>query len=495
MGKAVRGAGWTILTGIGSRSVGLVGSLVLTHYLAPAVQGEVMNAFIVVLFAHQFSSFGAQQYLVANRTAGSAVTWNVLVFQTIIGLVFFGATVVFRDSFGVIFNAPTMGKFVPGMALALFFERMGMVPERLLVRQLQFRRIGLGRTVGELAYTGVSVGLAALGWGGMAIVWGNICRCCLNFTVLVAGVDRAEWLTPAKLSRETMRPVLRYSLPLWIGAFATFATRRGDNLIVSWLFGANTAGVYNQAYNFADVPAVTVGEQIGDVLFPSFTQMDAETRKAALLRSTGLLAIVVFPLAVGLGAVTPSLVAALLGKEWAGVAPMLIILSGLSVSRPVGWTVQAYLQGSNRPRATMWLSIAKIVFLFGSLVSIGQLTRNPLWACGAVGLAFGLHSLASVWTVSRLDGIAMPKFLGRLLPPLLACVPMALAVVGVRHALAQMGLHSATVSLVLELMVGALTYVVSALVVARELSKDFINLVMNAIRRRGGDAGGPPSSD
>ena len=71
-------------------------------------------------------------------------------------------------------------------------------------------------------------------------------------------------------------------------------------------------GAYNLAYNVADVPAVQVGEQIGDVLLPSFAKLEPAARKAALVRSTGLLALVTFPLAVGLGAIAQPLVDALL---------------------------------------------------------------------------------------------------------------------------------------------------------------------------------------
>ena len=494
--RAVRGAGWTILTGVGSRSVGLVGTLALTYYLSPEVQGEVANAFIVVLTAHQLSTLGATQYLVAHPKSGPEVAWNVLVFQTVLGVLFFGGVVALRDQFGAFLHAPTMGQYVPGMALAIFIERVGMVPERLLARKLNFRTIGLGRTVGEVLYTGASVWLAWRGWGGMAIVWGNVLRCSANFLILAIAADRSEWLAPSKVSRAILKPVLSFSLPLSVGAFATFATRRFDNLVISRLFGPGVAGQYGLAYNLADVPAVQVGEQIGDVLFPSFAQMDPKTRKKALLRATGLMALVVFPLAVGLGAVAPSVVSAMLSKEWAGVAPMLLILSALSVTRPVGWTVQAYLQASKRPRQAMWLGLAKIVFLLGALILIGNVTKNPLWACGAVGIAFGGHSLASMWVVSRLDDISMTKFLGRLVPPLLACIPMGIAVLGVRYGLAEMGVHKAGVSLVVEVFAGALGYIGGALVVARALSVDFIELVKNAVRRRrGGRNSEPPPSE
>ena len=65
----VRGALWTIATGVGSRGVGLVGTLVLTRFIAPDAYGEVMVASVVVQTANQITAIGFGQYLVANPDA------------------------------------------------------------------------------------------------------------------------------------------------------------------------------------------------------------------------------------------------------------------------------------------------------------------------------------------------------------------------------------------------------------------------------------------
>jgi len=44
----VRGAIWTISSGIGARVIGLVGTLAVTRFIAPADYGEVTVAVVVV---------------------------------------------------------------------------------------------------------------------------------------------------------------------------------------------------------------------------------------------------------------------------------------------------------------------------------------------------------------------------------------------------------------------------------------------------------------
>ena len=67
---------------------------------------------------------------------------------------------------------------------------------------------------------------------------------------------------------------------------------------------------------------------------------------------------------------------------------------------------------------------------------------------------------------------------------LLACVPMVLAVIGVRGAMNHAGLHTPAVHMVVELAVGAIAYVVSALVFARGPALELLRLLGDIVKRR-----------
>ena len=485
---AVRGAAWTILTGIGSRGIGLVGTVVLTYFLARDVLGEVSDASVAVLIASQFSTLGVGQYLIANPKAGREVAWHATVLHLTLGALAIGACVVFQAPLGRWMNAPHIAKYLPGLAISMFIDKITFIPERLLARDMKFRAVGVSRTAGELTYSLMSVGLAVLGLGGVAVVYANIARSVLRNLMVLRSTARAEWLTPSAFSGRVMKGMMRFGIPFSIGASAGQSARRFDNMLVSAFFGTEVVGMYNLAYNVADVPAVQVGEQIGDVLLPSFAKMDAQERKDALVRSTGLLALIVFPLAVGLGAIAPTLVRTILRPGWEGVAPMLTILSALSVTRPVGWTISAYLQARNKPGSVMGLEVFKLAAV---IVSISLLAKfGVLWACAGVGVAFTAHALASIWIVYRLDAIPFFELLWRGVPPLLACGPLVLAVLGVRFGMRAMGIDLAALQLALELLAGGLAYVGSALVMARGTSTDLITLIRNAVRKRGARAAG-----
>jgi lipopolysaccharide exporter len=479
---SVRGVLWTISSGIGSRAVGLLGTLIITRFVAPSEYGEVMVAAVLGMTANQLSTIGWGQYLVSRPDAPRSTAFHVTAFHVCLGVFALGVLLLSGARLGPLLDAPGMARYLPGLALSVLLDRIAFVPERILVRNLRFGRLGATRTAGDLTHSAVSIASAVLGLGALSIVLGNVGRSLVRLCVYVASVDRRDWLSPCPINREETRALLAFGVPMSLGALCEFATRRWDNLLVSRFFGPGPTGMYNLAYNLADVPAIQVGEQIGDVLLPSFARMEPERRAEAFVRSLGLLGLVVFPLAVGLGVVAPTLVATIFDARWRALGPMLVLLSALSVARPVGWTVSSYLQASHLPRRILWLEAFKLGLLLLCIFTIGR--RSPLWTCLAVGVAFGGHALASLWVVRQVHGVLLRRSLGSLGPALGCCLIMSGAVLLARSLLTQTEALRPALQLAIEVAVGALAYLAAVLVLARRVSQELLAKLRVALRLR-----------
>ncbi len=474
--KAVRGAAWTIGSSIGARLIGVIGTLLLTRFLAPDIMGEVSIASVLVLTSNQLSIFGFGQYVIAKPKAGRRAAFHASFYHLTFGVVAFAAVLLFRKPLTPLFGSPGAVVYVPGLMLAVCFDRLAYMPERILVRDMRFRVVSLSRTAGEIIYTGTSIGLAAAGWGGEAIVLANVARSVLRLLIFGRAAPWREWIEPHRLHLGETRDLFRFGLPLSLATSAHFAARRWDNLVFASIFGPGPTGLYNLAYNLADIPATQVGEHIGDVLLPSFAHMTEGQRSRALVRATALLAMLVFPLAVGLGAISDTLVQVLFNREWQGVAPLLLVLSALAIFRPIGWTIASYLQVRDKPRAIMWLECGKVVALLAGIFLLGR-AGGPQWACAGVGVAFALHALASVWYIHAIDGIRMSRMVAGFVGPLAACVPMVAAVYGARWGWHALGIHNRAVELGFEIVAGGLVYLPSAMILARGTAADFVGLL------------------
>lgn len=463
-----------LAAGLITRVVGLVGTLLIVRWVSPGEYGEALVAAVVVGSASTFSTLGVGQFVIVKARGRRDLTFHATLFLLALGAVALVLVLALQDRLGVWFNVPGLHRYLPGMALSMCADRLWFVPERLLMRDMRFATVALSRSAGDLGYTVVSLWAALLGWGGMAIVAGNVGRSAIRCAITLPAVDRRDWLQPCRVRRDVLLEVLEFGWPLAVGLMAAFVASRWDNLLVSRFFGPAVMAAYSIAYNLAGMASGLVLDQVIDVLVPSFTLSDARRRGEGLLRGASLLALVVTPLCLGLAAVAPTVVATLFDARWSAVAPMLAALSVAAVLGPPAALVVAYLQACERPKLTMLVQLVLAVGVVASVGTVGQL--GPLWTCGAVGGAFFLCILAGGLVLRRVDGIPLHRLAGTQLGPILASLPMLAAVLGARWLLARGRVDAAYVRLAAEVAVGAAVYVGAALVIARPVARDLVAL-------------------
>lgn len=482
--KAARGALWTIVSSMGGRAVGVIGTLVMTRFLHPHQIGEVADATVLAMTANWVTIWGFGQYAVVKGRGPDAaeVTWHALVSYAGLGAISLGLMALYGGRLAPYFGAPEAAAYVPGMALALYIQRLGAVPERVLTRQMKFRASGMSLAIGESTYTAVAIALAAAGCGGMSIIIAKIVQSCVSTTILVRAAGLSNVLTPTPLRWARFKDMLRFGVPLAVQNVSNQASRYWDRLAISHYFGTGAVGAYNMAYNLADIPAIQVGEQIALVLMPSMAELPPERRPRALERSTALLSLIIFPLAVGLGLVAEPLIAVLLpSNAWQEVAPLLAVLACLSVFRPITWVLSAYFEAESKTNRLMLLEVGKLIVLIAGIAALARFGLHA--AASAVGVAFGASAIAGVVMISRAGPSPMRLFIG-FLQPVIACCVMAAVALGAKWLMIELDHDHPVQLLPVMAITGALAYVGAALVICRETSRDLIALVKGALRRQ-----------
>ena len=463
-------------TGVGTRVLGLIGTLVLTRFIAPAEYGEVSAAAICVLSASQLTYFAFGQYVVANKSPAN-VAYQAMCVDLCIAVAAMVAVFFLRGPLGIMLDAPQMGRFIPGFVVTVVIDRARAVPASLLVRDLRFRTVALVNSVGELTFTGTAVSLAPQ-FGGYAVMAGAIARSVVTFILFMATAPRAEWLARSRLQKRVVQHLMGYGAPIMVSSVADRAASTWDNLIVLRLFGTRVMGAYALSYSLAETPLTYVAERMGDVLMPAFSKMEPAERPAAVVRAAGLMALVVAPLGVGLGSVAPTIVQVFFDARWAGMASILTMLSVMTVFQPVAWSAIAYLQAEKMTKVIMVMSIARATLLLTLVALLGWL-GGPVWACAGVGAGYAIHSVLTVTVTARFTPLPARRYFGNVLRPLFACVPMFVAVAALRSFLAERYIPGA-LSLAAQIVCGGAIYVGAAFVLAGANVRELIRLIRPA---------------
>ena len=478
--RATGGAAWTVASGLVSRGIGMVGTLIMTHYLAPQVMGEVTTATVLAFTANWITQLGLTQYVMLRAEGARDKVFHATAMS--LGLVAIALALVVSASplLANWFNTPDLAAYLPGMAVAVFIRRVSAIPDKLLLRRMRFRTVALANALGEVTYVGVALVLVATTrLGGHSIVIANIIQAAATAGVLIVACGTREWLTPVRLRWRQFREILSFGVPMGVEAFLYEAARYGDKLVFTKLFGAGRTGEYNLAYNLADMPASQVGEQVSNVVLPTLLQFEGKRRKQVLVRAIGLLSFVTFPMAVGLGIVAPTLVEVLLPERWQGVAPLLLVLAMVSVFRPINGLISQYLISTEQVAVLMRLEIVRVVVLFGTMILLGQV--GPIPAALSVGIASLVHMILLVGAV-HVDGDVVRDLLRVLRAPIAGCIGMVVVVLLVRMQLEPLATHN-LVLLGTEVMAGVLSYLASLYLLERAALRDVIDLARGLLQR------------
>src|SRR5690349_14614928 len=113
--QAARGAAWMIVTSLGARMVGVVGTLVIARFLDPDVIGEISVASILSFTIGWFTTWGFGSYAVVYGRGEHAreVTWHATVAYIALGVVGLAIALLVADPVTAWLHAPMAARFVP----------------------------------------------------------------------------------------------------------------------------------------------------------------------------------------------------------------------------------------------------------------------------------------------------------------------------------------------------------------------------------------------
>ena len=479
--QAAAGAFWTIGLGLASRVVGLVGTVLITHYLSPAVMGEVAAATVLAFTANWMTAWGFNQYVIVRGHEGREAVFHATVLHLTFG---FGALLLVflaGGSLSEFLNAPNLEAYLPGMLVAVGIKRLASIPDKLLMRQMRFRTVAIATATGEIVYVCLAVLMVeTTELGGVAIVIANIVQAMVVTSIEISAEGLRSWLAPVPWNWQRVRSILRFGTPLGLESLLSEASRYWDRLAFSRLFGPHATGMYSLAYNLADLPATYVGEHVASVLFPTLVHSDDASRPRLFCRAFGLLLLVTMPIAIGLAAIAHTLVELLLTPEWQPVAGFLVVLAAVGVFRPINSIAASLLMAAERNALLLASEFTKIVLLLGGMWALSPLGELP--SAASVAGAMGLQAAFLIFMLGR-SGFPAYDLWRHARGPCAAAGVLVVAVIGTRSALDEAPGLPVIFQLAAEIVAGAVAYCVAAWFLARQAVLELYAMVESQLRR------------
>ena len=384
-------SGWAFTLRISDRVLSLGRTILLARLLAPRDFGLFGIALLTLSTLEAVTQGGLAAAIVQRKGSVRAhldTAWTLQLARGAIlaAIVFLGAPLA-----AGFFLEPLAIPLLRTVALSVLLQAFSNVGAVLLQRELDFRRRFFHLASGTVADLVVSVLFAFVFRSAWALVFGLLAR---NATQTVVSYIVHSHRPRLSFSRARATELLEFGRWVFLSGLIAFLITQGDDILVGRVLGATALGLYQMAYRLANLSTTEVSHVISAVAFPAYAEIQQESSRLSrghrdLLGAVALLA---FPMAVGVIFLAPAFVSVVLGQDWIPAVPAVQILAAYGALRALGSTNGALLSGSGNPRVDLQIGAWKLLLL-GILIY----PMTIRWGIAGTALATTVPSFLTQW--------------------------------------------------------------------------------------------------
>jgi len=428
----IRGIAWTGAMRWATQLLGWASTLIVARLLAPTDYGLVGMAMVYLGFIHLINEFGLGAVIVQRRDLAADQLARLAGFALLLGVGFVVVSALVSGAVAEFFGEPTVRWIIPVASLAFLTSALQVVPQGLLTRDLDFRRLAWADGAEAVLAALTTLALAALGIGYWALVLGPLAGR-LTSTVLV-NIWRPQPIAwPRRFG--TISGAVTFGWHLVVSRLAWYLYSNADFTIVGRLLGKAALGAYTIGWTLASIPVDRITALVASVTPPVFSavQHDPPALQRYLKNLTEALALITFPAAIGMALIADEFVPLVLGTQWRSAVAPLQLLALSAALRSVSPLLPQIIVSRGHAKGNMQLTLVTalvlpVLFYFGS--RWGTAGVAAAWLVGHPLLVMPLYLSYAL----RLTGLPFPAYLRSLWPAASTTLAMAVAVWVVRLA-------------------------------------------------------------
>jgi len=456
------GIAWTSIVTWFSQALGWSTTLVVVHYLAPSDYGLIGMAALYLGLVQMASELGLGSAVVRfhDLTSNQLGQFNSL--SVIAGAAGVALSLAAAIPMGYFFREPRLPAIVAVMSLAFFISGFKIVPQALLQRQLQFRKLALIEGTQSIVGALSNLTMVLLGFGYWTLAIYPVV-CATVYAMLVVLNCPTHFRRP-RLS--SIRQPFAFSSHMLFTRFAWYAYSNADFAVIGKLLGKAALGAYTVGWTMSGMAVEKITSLIGRVT-PAFfatVQHDIAELRRYLLLLTEALALLTFPVCVGIALIAGDIVRLALGERWTVAIVPLQLLAIMATFRSIEPLIPQVLAAIGETRLNVRNALLTVVVLPAGFLFA---TRWGIVGVASAWLVLGPLMFSPLLAVA-LRRIELPArdYFRSLWPATSGCLIMALVVISVDRAfLKDTPLY---VSLLTKIVAGAAAYAGSVFTFQRD---------------------------
>lgn len=388
--RTLAGLGWNGATQLLGQLLQFAAAVILARILNPRDYGLLGMVLVFTGFARSLADLGLgasiiQKSDLTDRHLNSVFWLNVATGILLTLLLAITAPLVAR-----FYEEPRLTLLTIAVAFNFPLESLNVVQNALLSKSLNFRRKFWIEGVSILT-GGIAALILALEGAG---VWSLVGQLLTSTAVRVVVMWRlSSWRPAMDFSFSALKDLLHFGGNFLGFGIVLYWAGNVDKLVIGRWLGGAALGFYSLADRLMRLPMTNITSVTTAVMFPALSAMQDELEKVkgTYLRATRMIALITYPLLIGLSVLAEPAILVVYGNKWRGAIVLLRLLcyAGMaqSIYNTAAWVFLSQGRADTQFRLAVFCSSARAA---GVLIGVH-------WGLLGVAWAYVLGTYAFVW--------------------------------------------------------------------------------------------------
>lgn len=445
---------WKFSERILAQGVSFVVSIILARILMPEDYGIVSMVNIFITIADVFVVSGFSTALIqkhdANETDFSTILYCSLFVSVLIYVVLFLSAPFIAD----FYNEPILAQVIRVFGLRMPLAAYNSVQHAYVSRHMLFKKFFYSTLGGTLVSGIVGIAMAYLGFGVWALIGQYFTNSIIDIIVLSFTI---KWKPKLLFSLSSAKSLMSFGWKILMADLVGTVYQQLRSFIIGKVYTSADLAYYNRGKRFPDLITTNVDGTISSVLFPAMSDYsdDKEKIRNIVSRTMRVSSYIMFPLMIGMVAVSKPLIFVLLTEKWTEAIPYMQIMCIAGAVNSVTNTNLQALKAIGRSDVVLKLEfIKKPVGLVMILISMRFSVLAIAWTMPIYAI---YAAIVNMGPNKKLIGYGLKDQIMDLSPATLLSIIMFLAMKLVEQVYVTM-----PVLLVLQVLVGALVYLLAS---------------------------------
>ncbi len=332
--KTLRGLFWSFFEKAGQQCIQFIVGIILARLLLPDEFGLIAMLMIFMAIAESFINSGFGQALIQKQNATYIDECSIFYFNILVGFLAAGLLCLAAPWIAGFYNQPLLVPLTRALSLNMIINAFGLVQTTLLTKHIDFKTQLKVSVIATVISGSIGVTMAFNGFGVWSLVAQSLGS---NFfrTILLWFFN--TWRPSLVFSFVSLRGMFAFGSKLLLSGLISTIFDNLYLIVIGKMFSSVDLGFYSRAKGFQRLPVYNISGTVGRVIFPVFSliQDDKPRLKRGVRKSLTTLAMINFPMMVGLAIVAKPLVLVLLTKKWLPCVPYLQLLCVVGMLYPL----------------------------------------------------------------------------------------------------------------------------------------------------------------